>query len=135
MSIFTKGKPVSLADILASKVARVARLQDVRQAFSDAMLISITLNIPGNIKNSRQIQLIFRAGMRELTRVFTAQWQTTHLDLQTGPEAILVVDISANTCKAKAVAFETQFALGRLFDVDVLAADGKYLSRATLEMP
>ncbi|MDN6797126.1 MAG: citrate lyase holo-[acyl-carrier protein] synthase, partial [Lactococcus sp.] len=87
MSIFTKGKPVSLADILASKVARVARLQDVRQAFSDAMLISITLNIPGNIKNSRQIQLIFRAGMRELTRVFTAQWQTTHLDLQTGPEA------------------------------------------------
>ena len=135
MSIFTKGKPVSLADILASKVARVARLQDVRQAFSDATLISITLNIPGNIKNSRQIQLIFRAGMRELTRVFTAQWQTTHLDLQTGPEAILVVDISANTCKAKAVAFETQFALGRLFDVDVLAADGKYLSRATLEMP
>ncbi|MCJ1995411.1 triphosphoribosyl-dephospho-CoA synthase CitG [Lactococcus piscium] len=135
MSIFTKGKPVSLADILASKVARVARLQEVRQAFSDATLISITLNIPGNIKNSRQIQLIFRAGMRELTRVFTAQWQTTHLDLQTGPEAILVVDISANTCKAKAVSFETQFALGRLFDVDVLAADGKYLSRSTLGMP
>ncbi|MGX7049190.1 2-(5-triphosphoribosyl)-3-dephospho-CoA synthase [Lactococcus piscium] len=135
MSIFAKGKPVSLPEILASKVARVARLKEVRQKFSDATIISITLNIPGNIKNSRQIQLIFRAGMRELTGVFMTQWEMTHLDLQTGPEAILVVDAAANTCKRKAVTFETDFVLGRLFDVDVLAADRKNLSRATLEMP
>ena len=135
MSIFAKGKPVSLPEILASKVARVARLKEVRQKFSDAKIISITLNIPGNIKNSRQIQLIFRAGMRELTGVFMTQWEMTHLDLQTGPEAILVVDAAANTCKRKAVTFETDFALGRLFDVDVLGADGSHLSRTTLGLP
>lgn len=137
MDILLKGLPVSTETILTHKEQRFDLLNQLSQKYSDATVLSITLNIPGNIKNNCHIQQLFQSGLAELCNVFqfNIKMKQNSLGLATGPEAILVVNDAAKNCKHKAVKFEEAFELGRLFDVDVFEEQASQISRTKLGFP
>ena len=126
------GIPVELPAILAAREKRAAR-QNAWQKEYACPLISFTLNIPGPIKTSTELRQAFDAGLAALKE----QLDTTHLPCiaqteihaATGDEALLAIDGDAETIKVLTTDLEEHHPLGRLFDLDVLAADGTKLSR------
>ena len=112
------GIPVELPAILAAREERAAR-QNAWQKEYACPLISFTLNIPGPIKTSTELRQAFDAGLAALK----AQLDTTHFP------CIAQTEIHAETIKALTTDLEEHHPLGRLFDLDVLAADGTKLSR------
>jgi len=126
------GIPVELPAMLAAREERATR-QSAWQKVYACPLISFTLNIPGPIKTSAKLRQAFDAGLATLK----ARLDTIHLPCiaeteihaATGDEALLAIDGDAKTIKALTTDLEEQHPLGRLFDLDVLAADGTKLSR------
>jgi holo-ACP synthase len=57
------------------------------------------------------------------------------LDLATGMEGYIIVNADGKMLKEYAVRIETQYPLGRLFDIDVIDTDGRHISREALGYP
>ena len=127
-------RPVTVQDMLRARDDRVARQAEFLRRHG-AALISFTMNIAGEIKVDDQIRRAFREGEK---------WINAHLSRQavkvlayeqtmafTGCEALWVVEAEASWLKAQMTAIEESCPLGRLFDIDVIAADGTHLSRGT----
>ncbi len=127
------GPAVTLEQVLE---ARSQRAERQRAALADgaACLVSFTLNIPGNIKQFPLARAAFSEGLGLLRNAFsTAILKEETVDEPTGSEALLVLDADPAEIKRKTVAMEEVHPLGRLFDMDVLGADGRSLSRTDLD--
>ena len=128
------GIPVELPAMLAGREARAARQEAWLKEYA-CPLISFTLNIPGPIKTSAELRRAFDAGLTALEEQLRAAHlpciAQTECHEVTGDEAMLAVDGDAASIKAITSTLEEQHPLGRLFDLDVLAADGTKLSRPT----
>ena len=121
---------VSLQEILAAREDRVRRQQRLLREYS-LPLVCFTMNIAGPVKVSPLICRGFREGVRLLEERLPRQ-QVLHCSIEeknTGCEAMLAVDMPAEEIKEMCTAIEETHPLGRLFDMDVLDADGRKLER------
>lgn len=137
LELFADGQAVTLDQVLTNREWRSAVQQQLAIDFPDQVVLAVKLNIAGPIKNSPKIQQVFMAGWQVIQRACAdAAIKTVYVDEQriTGPEAFLVLDGQLKKWKQKLVHFEDNFALGRLFDCDVMtdSAESYQFSRRDL---
>lgn len=122
---------VTLRELLDSRERRAARQRELLAAYGgeDGILLSVTLNIPGPVKDRPQYRRAMEEGLRRLRGLLPDEavvHEETH-NLNTGPEGYLCLDGRAmNPLQAKQMAVEAEAAdsLGRLLDIDVITAAG-----------
>lgn len=127
---------VSLQEILAARENRVAKQQELLARFGKP-LICFTMNIAGPVKRSETILWGFRLG-KEWLQVQLADLSVLHYEeqlLPTGCEGYYVVDGQAEVLKHRTVQIEDSAPVARLFDMDVLDADGRKLERCDFGYP
>ena len=125
-------RPVTVADVLAARDARVERQRRMLLAHG-LPLISFTMNIAGEIKRDEWIERAFFEGVRRIEAALTSDGIAVAAREQTlaftGCEEIWAADAPAEELKARMCVLEEMDALGRLFDVDVIDSDGCKLER------
>ena len=127
-----KLRPVTVADVLSARDARVERQKRMLLAHG-LPLISFTMNIAGEIKRDAWIERAFLEGARRIEAALAADGIAVAARERTlaftGCEEIWTADAPAQELKARMCAIEEMVALGRLFDIDVIDADGRKLER------
>lgn len=126
-------RQVQIEDVLRARDARVQRQRGMLAAHAST-LISFTMNIAGPIKNDPWIERGFQEGVFRIESVLRAR-RIPILDSNaciafTGCEKIWCVDAQPESAKRWMRLIEEQDALGRLFDIDVIAPDGSKIERA-----
>lgn len=125
-------RPVTVADMLAARDARASRQAEFLQRYG-AALLSFTMNIAGEIKVDADIRRAFDEGVRRIQRELDRMHEPVLAFVEhtpfTGCEALWAVDADAAHLKVRMQQIEEGCALGRLFDIDVIDADGTHLSR------
>lgn len=122
---------VTLRELLDSRERRAARQRELLAAYGgeDGILLSVTLNIPGPVKDRPRYRRAMEEGLRRLRGLLPEEavvHEETH-NLPTGPEGYLCLAGSAmSPLQAKQMAVEAEEAdgLGRLLDIDVITAAG-----------
>ena len=132
MKEYMEIRPVTVADVLSARDARVERQRRMQMAHGGT-LISFTMNIAGEIKRDDWIERAFLEGVRRIEAALAAGGIAVAARERTlaftGCEEIWAVDAPAQELKARMCAIEEMDALGRLFDIDVIDADGYKLER------
>ena len=129
------GTSVTMDALLQSRDERIMR-QKAMLAGGTPCLISLTMNIPGEIKCFPLAQKAFHAGLEEIYRYFSHQiTDTIILELPTGCEAQLAISADPADVKYTAVTIELTHPLGRLYDIDILTPEGIAISRQELGFP
>ncbi len=126
------GNHVELPAMLAARENRAQRQAQLRDKFH-APLLSFCLNIPGPVKTTPELRQLFTAAVSEIKKILTGigvevlAADEQHAD--TGDELLLAVDGDAAEMKRRMTDLEETHPLGRLFDIDIIDADGQKLSR------
>jgi len=122
--------PITLNEILLAREERVCTQHELLRAHQ-ATLICFTMNIAGAVKTSPLIERAFWEGVRCIDRAleeYPVFEKRTRLK-KSGPEAYLAASADAEEIKARLELLEDSHPIGRWFDIDVIAKDGKKLSR------
>lgn len=122
-----KGRSVTLEEVLAAKENRKKRQREFQKKYPGTM-VSITLNVPGAVKDTPLLRRLrdFAAGQVRTQFATVAEEQ---FNPATGPEALLAVAGEGWPVKDAAVEVEEHFAFSRLLDIDVFDPSGMLLSR------
>ena len=122
---------ITLEQMLLARDRRASRQAALLSRYGRPV-ISFTMNIAGPVKDSPLIRYAFRSGLRQLEALPCAQLCREVIFEPTGPEALLVYETQdAQLLKAFCIRLESEGEAGRLFDLDVLDANGEKLSRET----
>ena len=122
---------ITLEQMLLARDRRASRQAALLSRYGRPV-ISFTMNIAGPVKDSPLIRYAFRSGLRQLEALPCAQLCREVIFEPTGPEALLVYETQdARLLKAFCIRMESEGEAGRLFDLDVLDANGEKLSRET----
>lgn len=119
---------ITLDDMLLCREARAQRQRALLARHPGHALLCFSMNIPGPQKDGGPIRFAFLWGLEKLL----AQTVPVHREVHfrpTGPEAFLVFAGEAAALKGKALRIEDGEIAGRLFDMDVLGAQGQKLER------
>ena len=119
---------VSLQDILLAREQRVAKQKELL-ATHNCPLVSFTMNIAGPEKTTPLIERGFREGIHKLEALGSAIVAKEVIYKDTGCEGYFAVNLDAHILKSICTEFEEATPLGRLFDMDVLDANGSKLDR------
>ncbi|MBQ6501258.1 MAG: citrate lyase holo-[Mogibacterium sp.] len=127
------GNIVDLQHMLARREARYLQQQSFLQAHH-CPVVSFSMNIPGPIKTNTLIRKAFTLGRKlllcQLEKAGAELLALSEIHEDTGDELLLCVgNIQPEILKDIAVNIEDASELGRLYDIDVIDADGKKLSR------
>lgn len=117
---------ITLEEVLAAKEERYNRQQIWLKRFG-LPLVSITVNMPGSIKDPVMTGALCDYAEREIKRrlpVLAAKM----LQKTTGAEALLAVQGEAAQIKAVCCEIEAEHSFGRLLDIDVFSATGEPIS-------
>lgn len=120
----------TLEMMLAAREER-ARLQEEMRKAHHCTVLSFTMNIAGPQKISGLIERAFDEGLRLLAAQLPLR-ELLHRDVRreiTGCQALMALRMDAVQLKNICIAIEDASPLGRLFDMDVIDADGVKLSR------
>lgn len=130
------GEVASLAQILDRRENRVAE-QRALLAQGGRCLVSFTMNIPGAMKRFPLETMGFEEGWAALKRLFppNAILAKHRFSGVTGDEGMLLLSLPPQEVKRKTVGLEDGHPLGRLWDMDVLDAQGRGLGREGLRLP
>lgn len=125
-------RQVSLQDMLDAREERAYRQFCLGRELKKP-LVSFSMNIPGPVKDSPLIRLGYREGVSRLERALSeagiAVLRREEKLAHTGCELLLCAEAEAEALKALCLEIEERDRLGRLFDLDVLAPDGRKLDR------
>lgn len=122
---------ITLEQMLLARDRRASRQAALLSRYGRPV-ISFTMNIAGPVKDGPLIRYAFRSGLRKLEALPCAQLCREVIFEPTGPEALLVYETQdARLLKAFCIRLESEGEAGRLFDLDVLDANGEKLSRET----
>ncbi len=122
---------VTLAEMLDARERRAqAQTELLRQADEASCLVSFSLNIAGDVKRTAKTRLLFDEGLRAFGAFGFCELTRKTFDGATGTEALVLLKESAATVKETLERLEDAFPAARLFDFDVLNADGEKLSRS-----
>ncbi len=131
-------REVELSDMLNAREARASRQRELLEQ-CQSPLISFTMNVAGPVKNSELIQKGYLEGLERLRMQMDCEgFSVLHFEeirAFTGNEAFFAVDGPAREVKQLTCQIEETDELGRLFDMDVLAPDGRKLDRSELGLP
>ncbi|MBR0516655.1 MAG: citrate lyase holo-[Firmicutes bacterium] len=124
---------VQLPDMLACREARANRQRQLIEEYKKPV-VSLSMNIAGDVKNTPAISMLQKDGEGEFKsaaeKAGFALLFEERSDAFTGPESLLVFDTEdAQTLKNTGVALEEETPWGRLFDIDIIGTDGEKLSR------
>lgn len=127
------GNSVDLHAMLARRETRSLQQHSFLNAYHSP-LVSFCMNIPGPIKTNPQIRKAFTLGRNALlSQINDAGAQVlaaSEFHEDTGDELLLAVwNITPSKLKDIAIQIEDCSPLGRLYDIDVLDAQGQKLSR------
>lgn len=135
---FESEKHLTLAELLDSRENRADHQKELLKKYGGT-LISMTLNIPGPVKDRPEYRRTLREGMRQVKSALGQKIVYEEIrELITGPEGYLCTEMDGLEVKEKAVRVEEGSALGRLLDIDVLTAAGddvQSISRSALGRP
>lgn len=147
---------ITLNELLASRDARHATQQKLLAEHSGKTLVCLTVVMPGSVKRNQQSLTAAHAAVEAMRKAFgikenkglsTLETLETpenlvplenpeplaptllELDLETGYEAYLITPMPLLEAKHIAVNIEDTHPLGRLFDIDIINADGVPVSR------
>ena len=132
--------PLTLMDLLDSRENRVNHQKELLERFTsrnvekcrNVVLVSMTLNIPGPVKDRPEYRKALETGLHRLKAMLVGsagsfgKMQILHEEFRpliTGPEGYMIVSGEPLAIKKAAIAAEEADALGRLFDMDVLVID------------
>lgn len=125
-------REVGVMDMLRARDERVERQRRMLAAHG-LPLVSFTMNIAGPVKTGGRIRRAFFEGEGRIEAVLAARRARVSEKIRTleftGNEALWAVDANAADLKNWMRDIEEEHPLGRLFDIDVLDADGQKLSR------
>ena len=143
-----KNMPITLDELLASRDARHAMQQKLMAEHSGKTLVCLTVVMPGSVKRNQQSLTVARAAVKAMRKAYNisddllpeTELLTNELkietreclverDLNTGYEAYLITPLPLLEAKRVAVDIEDTHPLGRLFDIDVIDAQGIPASR------
>ena len=143
-----KNMPITLDELLASRDARHAMQQKLMAEHSGKTLVCLTVVMPGSVKRNQHSLIVARAAVEAMrkaynisddllpeTELLTNELKTeageclVERDLNTGYEAYLITPLPLLEAKRVAVDIEDTHPLGRLFDIDVIDAQGIPVSR------
>ena len=132
-------QPALLEEILRAREERQHRQQRLLRRYRRP-LISLSLNIAGALKQFPLAQKTYaeasRMMHRHLERMGACVIGAEEVHARSGSEGCLAVDgRDATSLKRGMVALEESRPVARLFDLDVLDADGRHLSRKDLGLP
>lgn len=119
---------VALPEMLDARERRAALQRALLERYR-LPLVCLSMNIPGAIKRTPCIRLLFDEGLRRFDALGFPLRRRLVLDAATGCEAFLAVHADAGALKAAAVRLEEGFPAARLLDFDVLLPGGEKLSR------
>lgn len=124
IDIFKTGDKQVLTDILANKEARENYKKTLLGENQDQTLISVSFNMPGDIKNNEYITRGFYKVVTDLKHYLVKSGLTIsldeHFDRSTGPETYFLIDSQESTkIKQICIAYEKDHQIGRLLDIDV----------------
>jgi len=124
---------VNLQQMLNAREERVKKQKEMLNSFKSP-LISFTMNIAGPVKNSPLIERAFYKGISILEEKLQKEIiLSQHIKIcDTGCEAFFSVSLDAKKLKEICTSIEESCPLGRLFDMDVLNAEGIKLERKTI---
>lgn len=133
--LWTSGKDVSMAKILDARENRVQIQQEILQK-SPSCLLSFTLNIPGSVKVFPYTKWTYEVGISIISKGISLLngviIEQKEVKKDTGWEAFFALNLHPEDMKSYLLEQEEQHPLGRLFDFDILRADGSKLSRQEL---
>ena len=143
-----KNMPITLDELLASRDARHAMQQKLMAEHSGKTLVCLTVVMPGSVKRNQQSLIVARAAVKAMRKAYNISddllpetelltnelkaeaWEClVERDLNTGYEAYLITPLPLLEAKRVAVDIEDTHPLGRLFDIDVIDAQGIPVSR------
>lgn len=134
------GPAVDLIGMLDARESRVAKQQKLLEAHPTDVMLSATMNIPGEVKTSEVIREVFTAVIELAESALsdvTLTVQEYH-EFSTGPEYYLTLPLTPVDLKQRMIQIEQNHPWGRLLDLDVLwLKDGVLtsVSRDTLDLP
>ena len=150
---------ITLHELLASRDARHATQQKLLAEHSGKTLVCLTVVMPGSVKRNHQSLTVAHAAVEAMRKAFAVKENKglspltplenpenleplenpvplespaptlLELDLETGYEAYLITPMPLLEAKRIAVNIEDTHPLGRLFDIDIINADGVPVSR------
>lgn len=150
---------ITLHELLASRDARHATQQKLLAEHSGKTLVCLTVVMPGSVKRNQQSLTAAHAAVEAMRKAFGIKENKglfplenlenlenleplenpvplespaptlLELDLETGYEAYLITPMPLLEAKRIAVKIEDTHPLGRLFDIDIINADGVPVSR------
>ncbi len=132
------GREPSLAQILDAREERWHSLLKA-QAAHPKTLLSLTLNIPGPIKQFPLAENTFDEGMASIQEILRLH-QCEPLLVKSFPEetgswGYILTDADPVDCKRWTTKLEETHPLGRIWDIDVLRANGEKISRQAIGYP
>ena len=124
-----KPSSVTLAEMLDARERRAsAQSAMLFSADASCCLVSLSLNIAGDVKRTAKTRLLFDRGLALFDRLGFDEIERRLSDANTGTEALLLLRADAGAVKAACERIEDAFPAARLFDFDVLNAAGVKLS-------
>lgn len=135
-----EGREISLQEVMAFREEKAYRQYRMQQAAPGCVLISLGINIPGPRKTAPPVRTAFDAGVRQLEMLLKQEklsiCSAERLEKDSGFAALYAVSgISGLEMKKKVLIIEESHPLGRLFDIDVMDAQGKGISRREAGLP
>ena len=101
----------------------------LEQGGRECCLACLTMNIAGEIKRTPMTKMLFDRGVRAFEKLGFDVKDSIIIDEFTGSEAFWLVKAESANVKSSLERIEDSFPAARLFDFDVLTADGAKLSR------
>lgn len=120
---------VEVEDMALCRERRAARQKELIEQFN-LPVISFTMNIAGPVKRTGLIEWAFKCGLKCIYEKLAGRITSCEIiSEKTGCEAMLTVNADAEQIKGEMMLIETEHGFGRWFDIDVIAPDGRKLSR------
>ncbi|MFD2181853.1 citrate lyase holo-[acyl-carrier protein] synthase [Rhodoplanes azumiensis] len=133
------GPAVTIEAMLAARERRVARRRDAFAVRPDRPLVTLSVVMPGPVKDCAVSRTAAAAARDALDRLFAARgFAATRLATEigpTGPEDLIAVEADPRALKRALVELEELHPLGRLWDLDVAAPGDRAVSRRDLGLP
>ncbi len=131
-------RAISLPEMLEAREKRAARRQAYfHSAVPGESLLQITVNIPGEVKNSDMIRRIYREAVRAVKELFpdARLLPESSENRRTGPEAYVSLSHTGMLIKKQSCQLEENHLLGRLWDIDVFTDPNHSVSRSEIGFP
>ncbi|DAB31502.1 MAG TPA: citrate lyase holo-[acyl-carrier protein] synthase [Sulfurospirillum sp. UBA11407] len=117
-----------LNEVLENREARVEKQTTLRKKYNLPVL-SLTINIPGEIKKTPEALVVFEAALSCIEGLGINIAEKILTCKKTGYEALFCLHVQASQLKKLTCKIEESHPLGRLMDIDVIGEQGHILSR------